>query len=217
MAADWRTKREAIRQAVSWALRVPQLPSVLLADGTSSNDHLVAWEGQNTANRWTTGLWCDLRMNWVLTVGRDETRQEFDENAQTLMYRYGGQRRFVVTAIIGTDDQTEMDAVGSATQSLRTLIRHPHAHALLGAADIGLGRIRRTMWADYTAHGVRYSASHTEFEFNTYEEFLETAPEFTGANSWVDRVETLPDGEGRFKTGHDGEDIIRHIDVEVEP
>ncbi len=223
MDASWVTKREALREAIQWALRLDQVVvSELLADGTTSIDHLVAWEGERAANRWTHGVWCDLRLSWVWNRGKDETRQSYDQDTDTIVNWYGGQRMFNVMVIVASDDQKDMDAIGTATASLRTLIRHPHAKAILQAADIGLNQIMRTLHADYTAHGVRYSQSMTEIRFNTvegYQEVLEapTAPDQiqVPGDGYVKRVETLPDGSGEFETGVDGEPTIRHIDVEA--
>ncbi len=223
MAATWTQKREALREAIAWALRLDQVvASELLLDGTSTIDHLVAWEGETAANRWTSGVWCNLRLSWVWTRGKDETRQSYDEDSDSILNWYGGQRLFNVMVIVASDNQQDMDAIGSATASLRTLIRHPHAKAILQAADIGLNQVMRTLNADYTAHGVRYSQSMTEIRFNTvegYEEVLETptAPDQiqVPGDSYVKRVETLPDGAGEFETGVDGEPIVRHIDVEA--
>ncbi len=219
--ASWRQKRDAIKEVVRWALQLPAGEPAL--GGGTTTDGAVQWEGERGANRWTNGVWCNLRLSWVVTRGRDETRQMFDEDNNFLGYRYGGQRHFVVMVMVGSDDQQDMDAIGSATQSLRVLIRHPYAESLLDAVDVGLGDVRRTIHADYTEDGVRVSQSMTEITFNTWEEFVETAenavqpvPGEFPFNSYITRVQTEPDGEGRFVTGHDGTDIIREIDVNAE-
>jgi hypothetical protein len=210
--ATWPEKRAALREAISWALQLQEGPAVPLLDGTMSNAQLAQWEGENNANRWTKGVWCNLRLSWVTPRGRDESRQSFDEATDQVLYRYGGQRHFNVMVIVGSDNQHDADAIGQATASLRVLIRHPHVRAILGAADIGLAEVRRTIHADYTQHGVRYSQSMTEIAFNTIEEYVET-PTTAMSPDYIRRVQTLPDGEGRFATGRDGDDIIRQLDV----
>jgi hypothetical protein len=172
----WKQKKAAIREAVEFAARIDRLNvAVPLAGGGSSLSHLVAWAGERAASRWTGGgAWIDLRFNWITTISNDESRQSYDEDTDIVTYEYGGHREFVVSVVVRSDNQEDMDAVGDVAQGIRTLIRHPAVRAILAAADIGLARVERTVMADYVEHDVTYSQALIDLAFNTWESYVET-------------------------------------------
>src|SRR5262245_8272442 len=126
MAHSWKEKREAIRQAVIYALGL----NVPDADG-GSQDYLVMWEGRREANRWTRGMWCDLRLGAVRVLGRDEMRLVYDAATDSLQPTYGGQRAITVTVVISSDDQEDVDAVGTAGRFLRTRMERDEVREIL--------------------------------------------------------------------------------------
>lgn len=171
----WKQKKAGIKSAIEFAARIDRLnAAVPLAGGGSSVSHLVAWSGERSASRYTSGVWIDLRFNWVTTISNDETRQSYDEDTDVVTYEYGGHREFVVSIVVRSENQEDFDAVGDVAQGIRTLLRHPTVRAILAAVDIGLARIERTVQADYVEHDVQYSQALIDVAFNTWESYVET-------------------------------------------
>jgi hypothetical protein len=186
--ASWKQKRAALQQAITYALNLPTTSAVQLADGTTDLPNSVEWEGKREANRWTDGVWCDLRLGVVVPIGRDERRYTYvagvDAPSSTLRPTYGGNRSFNVMIIVGSDDQEDADAIGTAASFLRTRIRRQEVIDILGAVDIGLAEIRQTLNVDYVDEGRQYSQSMTEIRFNTVEDDEDT----DGAGDFINEV-----------------------------
>ncbi len=190
--ATWKAKREALRQTIIYALGLTGVDQ-----DAKSLEYLVQFEGQRENNRWTKGIWCDLRLGRVRVVGRDETRQNYDETTDELLNSYGGQRSFTLMVIVSSDDQEDEDAVGTATARLRARIRRPEAQELLAAADIGFAAIYDTINVDYADDGAMVSSSMTELRLNT----VEDDTDLPGAGApWIREVQ----GEGEVDTDLEG-------------
>jgi hypothetical protein len=181
----WKAKREAIRQAVTFALKMPTVSGEALADGTTDLPNGVEWEGKREANRWTGPVWCDLRLGSVIALGRDEKRREFHFDGTAagsgFTTNYGGQRSFSVMVIVGSDDQEDMEAIGEATAGLRTRMDRPEVEDMLAAVDVSVANVLPTLNVDFVAEGRQYSQSMTEVFFNTVENDEDAFPgELTG-------------------------------------
>lgn len=192
--ATWKQKREAIRQAVTFALKIPTVSGETLADGTTDLPNGVEWEGKREANRWTGPVWADLRLGAVIALGRDEKRRTFHDGGSPansgFTTAYGGQRSFHVMVIVGSDDQEDMEAIGEATAGLRTRMEREEVVEMLAAVDVAVSDILPTLNVDYIAEGRQYSQSMTEVRFNTVES---DEDEFPGAlTGYI--AEVLADG-----------------------
>lgn len=200
--ATWKQKREAIRQAVTFALKMPTVSSETLADGTTALPNGVEWEGKREANRWTGPVWADLRLGTVVPLGRDEKRRTFRDGGTPatsgFTTNYGGQRSFHVMVIVGSDDQEDMEAIGEATAGLRTRMDRPEVDELLAAVDVSVSNVLPTINVDFIADGRQYSQSMTEVLFNTVEN---DEDEFPGAlTGYINEV--VADGEGDLSQSH---------------
>jgi len=178
----WKQKREAIRLAVTFALKIPTVSGETLADGTTDLPNGVEWEGKREANRWTGPVWADLRLGTVIQIGRDEKRREFHNGGTPatsgLTTNYGGQRSFHVMVIVGSDDQEDMEAIGEATAGLRTRMQREEVVEMLAAVDVAVADVLPTLNVDFIDEGRQYSQSMTEVRFNTVEN---DEDEFPGA------------------------------------
>jgi hypothetical protein len=165
-----------------------------LADGTYLNESAVAFENERAASRMVGGFWVDLRMGNFRTLSQDETRYDFETDcsrgveAAGLSVRRGGPRDFILSVMVGSDDQLDMAAPSHLSSMVRTRIRRSDVKSILAAADMALGRVMPTVNADYRdADGRMVSYAMTDLVINTIEEDHEIWPE-GGGEGYIHRV-----------------------------
>lgn len=175
MSSTWAEKQEAVRVAVTQALKLNTASPVLLGDGTYDRGNQVEWENKREASRSTNDYWADLRLGSVVALGRDEKRREFVDGGTPalsgLRTVYGGQRIFSVMVIVGSDNQdADKAAIGQLGSMVRTRLRREEILEILQNADISINQILMTLNVDYEDDGIMYSQSMTEVRFNTSED-----------------------------------------------
>jgi hypothetical protein len=212
--ATWREKRDAMLGAIARAMALDVAGSEVLADGSMGGGFggggSVAFENERLGARMVGGVWVDLRIGNVRSIGQDETRRDFVDGVTVpdsgLTVRRGGPRDFTLTVMIGSDDQLDAGAVGHLAGLLRTRIRRSDVLEILAGADIGLARVLNTINNDYLdADGRMVSFSMTEIRLHTIEEDVDT---------FVDGDTVGGDGYVATVLG-DGEPDIEDIELDV--
>lgn len=211
MAFTWQQKKATLRAVFAAALKL-DVPdnTTLLADGTflNADSEAIQWENERGDSRITNGIWCDLRLGSVVSIGEDEIRRSYDSGTDRLLPTYGGPRRFSVMVIVASDDQESTEAIGEVAGRLRTRLMREELLQQLMDCDLGFTKLGATMNIDYQDDGRMYSQSMTEVWFETNEQ---DEPTSSDSGDYVKEVH----GGGTLATGHDLVDIQTTLNVVV--
>lgn len=211
MATTWAVKQEAIRLAVATAIGVPDR---LGADDLTSIKE-VEWENHRDATaRWGNDErpLVNLRLGSIRSVGDDERRDVYDEDADRIHTYYCGNRHFTITVTIMIPNQLPgMESVGELGSRLRTRLRADRIHKIYADADCAVVRVLETRVVDeLEINGRMMSASVTDIRMATVEEWEDND---TDSGDFIESVEA--DGELRH-TVDSVEFIPAHIDTLLE-
>lgn len=155
---DWGAQQEAIRQAISLAMKLPDRATI----GARRAHRTVVWYGEETADRWTQGEpSVELRLLSVAPRGQVESRTVAG------LVAFGRLEHMTVGVAVDVDCQTPgRSAPGQIAGRLRTRLQRDDVRALLEAADVALVSVGNTTEIDYEDDGRLISAARTDIVFS---------------------------------------------------
>lgn len=184
---DYAIPMEAIRVAVAVALRAP--------DRVATNGvplRTVEWAGRRTASRSTrlSGATVDLRVQAISSIGRDETRYDFDGLTNTPVVV--GNRFARISLKISSESQEPGRQSSSLADAIRTRMYAPAPRAAMNSGGVGFSHSGPAVSMDRVdADGRLISETAMELAFNFTVFDREDAPGYDGWISNVDIYGTL--------------------------
>lgn len=188
---DYAIPMEAIRVAVAVALRAP--------DRVATNGvplRTVEWAGRRTASRSTrlSGATVDLRVQAISSIGRDETRYDFDGLANTPVVV--GNRMARISLKISSESQEPGRQSSSLADAIRTRMYAPAPRAAMNSGGVGFSHSGPAVSMDRVdADGRLISETAMELAFNFTAFDREDA---LGFSDWISTIQIFgPDAFGR--------------------